>query len=73
MGCDGVRGMDPRVRENPERAHAGAVALSSAAMTPSPRSSFLIAMLLTAVALASSHPCSDDDDTRGSWLRGTFR
>jgi hypothetical protein len=33
----------------------------------------VIAMLLTAIALASSHPWSDYDDTRGTWLRGTIR
>lgn len=61
------------MRENPETPHAGTVTLSSAAMKPLPRSSFSIAMLVTAVALASSHPWSDYDDTRGTWLRGTIR
>ena len=61
------------MRENPERAHAGAVTLSWPAMKPFARSSFLVAMLVTAVALASSHPWSDYDDTRGAWLRGTIR
>ncbi len=61
------------MRENPERPHAGAGALSSATMKKSPRSSFLIAMLLTGVTLASSHPWSDYDDTRGTWLGGTIR
>jgi len=37
------------------------------------RSSFPIAMLLTGVALAASHPWSDYDDTRGIWLKGTIR
>jgi hypothetical protein len=42
-------------------------------MKPSRRLSFLIAMLMTAAALATSHPWSDYDDTRGTWLRGTIR
>src|SRR5262245_42161824 len=37
------------------------------------RSSVLIAMLLAGVALAASHPWSDYDDTRGTWLKGTIR
>lgn len=37
------------------------------------RLSFLMAMLTTAAALATSHPWSDYDDTRGTWLRGTIR
>jgi hypothetical protein len=32
-----------------------------------------MAMLTTAAALATSHPWSDYDDTRGTWLRGTIR
>jgi hypothetical protein len=42
------------------------------AMRPSLRSSFPIAMLLAGVALAASHPWSEYDDTRGTWLRGTI-
>ena len=42
-------------------------------MRPFQRSSFPIAMLLTSVALAASHPWSDYDDTRGTWLKGTIR
>ena len=37
------------------------------------RSSLPIAMLLSSVALAASHPWSDYDDTAGSWLKGTIR
>jgi hypothetical protein len=37
------------------------------------RCSFPVAMLLASVALASSHPWSEYDDTRGTWLSGTIR
>ena len=42
-------------------------------MRPFVRSSLPIAMLLSSVALAASHPWSDYDDTRGTWLKGTVR
>ena len=42
-------------------------------MRTSLRLSFLMATLTTAAALAASHPWSDYDDTRGTWLRGTIR
>ena len=42
-------------------------------MRPFLRFSLPIAALLTGVALAASHPWSDYDDTRGSWLKGTIR
>jgi len=45
----------------------------SRAMKTSRPVSFLIAMLTAAVALATSHPWSDYDDTRGTWIRGTIR
>jgi len=61
------------VRDGPPDAHAGAGALTSTAMRTFLRLSFLMAMLTAAVALATSHPWSDYDDTRGTWLRGTIR
>ena len=42
-------------------------------MRPFVRSSLPIAMLLSSVALAASHPWSDYEDTRGTWLKGTVR
>jgi len=41
-------------------------------MRPFLRFTFPIAMLLTSIALAASHPWSDYDDTRGTWLKGTI-
>ncbi len=43
------------------------------AMRPTTRLSFLIAIVTAIAALAASHPWSDYDDTRGTWLRGTIR
>jgi len=33
----------------------------------------LLLVLLPGLALAASHPWSDYDDTRGTWLKGTIR
>jgi len=34
---------------------------------------FSIAMLLASLAVAASHPWSEYDDTRGTWITGTIR
>jgi len=37
------------------------------------RGSFLATVLVAGLALASRHPWSDYDDTRGRWIRGVIR
>src|SRR5215469_6435358 len=52
--------------------HTGA-RLSLRPMRPARRWLLLTVVLATGLALAASHPWSDYDDTRGTWLKGTIR